>query len=162
MTNLLIENMDRLSRSIKTQMEILDFFESKGLTLIISETGEIIDPDFKNNPGKKLILGINGIVSEHAKDLIVQRLKAGRDKSSKRLGHRTEGSKAFYHTTDEGRLIIKRIQKLRRKKPKGKQRSWQAVADALNREHILTKSGGLWTGPHVYNTLHYKSKKGGM
>jgi DNA invertase Pin-like site-specific DNA recombinase len=146
-STVIIEKLDRLARDLMVQEAIIRDFKSKGFKLISAAEG----PDLlADDPSRKLIRQVFGSIAEYEKSMLVQKLKASRERIKVITG-KCEGRKG-YHDTEEGQAIVKRIHVLRRKQKHYKRRTWQQVADILNSEGIRTMEGRNWTLYRVQQT----------
>ena len=103
-------------------------------------------------PMKKAIIQIQGVFAELDKQLIVLRLKAGRDKVKAKTG-KCGGRMGWDEVDPEARnKIAARIKELRYLKPGFKKPvAFQRIADTLNKEGMLTLLGKKWSHGTVYN-----------
>ncbi len=147
---IIVEGMDRLAREVNVQDHLLIYLASKDITLISATTGEDVTQATKDNPMKKALLQIQGVFSELEKNLLVKRLKVGRDKVKAERG-KCEGRKSLKESKPE---VIKEIRHLRRK-PKGMKRmTFKTVAEELNRKGHTTVLGKSFTANNVQVIEH--------
>jgi DNA invertase Pin-like site-specific DNA recombinase len=146
-STVIIEKLDRLARDLMVQEAIIRDFKLKGFALISAAEG----PDLlADDPSRKLIRQVFGSIAEYEKSMLVQKLKASRERIRATSG-KCEGRKG-YHDTEEGKSIVRRIHALRRKYPHRKRRTWQQIADILNSEGVSTMEGRTWTLHRVQQT----------
>lgn len=142
-----VERADRLARDLMVSEVILAEFRKLGVVVIAAESGTdltVADDD----PTRKLIRQVLGAVSEFEKSVIVQKLRAARERK-RRAGERCEGRKPYGHTSEE-RKTIERIRELRRK-PRGRDRlGFPTIADKLNSEGRSTRTGKPWSSRVVH------------
>ncbi len=150
---IVIDSMDRLTRDLFVQKMMLTFFADNNITLHVASTGRVITPDTTNNPDSELLLNLEGAIAMHARQLIVKRLKAGRDRASKKIGRRVEGKPNFYRDTEAGRLVVKRIKELRRKPKQRRRKTYTVIAETLNAEGIQSKDGKPWYPAKVRSAI---------
>ncbi len=146
-TTVIIEKLDRLARDLMVQEAIIRDFKSKGFELI--STAEGLDL-LAEDPTRELIRQVFGAVSQYEKSMLVQKLKASRERI-KAISGKCEGRKG-YNDTEEGLATLQKIRSLRRKRAHHKRRTWKQVADTLNSEGITTMEGRLWTLQRVQQT----------
>jgi DNA invertase Pin-like site-specific DNA recombinase len=129
----LIERADRLARDFMISEIILSEFRKLGVKVIAvdSERDLTVEDD---EPTKKLIRQILGVISEWEKSVIVQKLRAARMRIRKSKG-RCEGRKP-YGATEEEREVIATMKKLRSEKL-----SFVNVASRLNAEGVKPRMG---------------------
>lgn len=148
---IVVENLGRLARSYVVQELILIWFASKDIDLITADTGANITAEIKQDPMKKLIVQIQGILYEFEKASLVRKLRAAR-KRKKDAGHRVDGRKPFGHRNGEPEAI----QRMITLREKGL--SYQDIATALDEEGFPTrvgrrKKGKTWAGESVRRIL---------
>ncbi|XOF35304.1 MAG: recombinase family protein [Candidatus Electrothrix sp. YB6] len=146
----IVERLDRLAREYTIQEQLLIYLASKGITLINASTGENITKAINADPMKKAIIQIQGVFSELEKSLLVKRLKKGREQKKAETG-KCEGAKGWDEINPERKAeVLKLVRRLRRKpRGGGRQKSYQAIADHLNKEGIETLRGGTWSAQLV-------------
>jgi hypothetical protein len=73
---------------------------------------------------------------------------------------RCEGPKPYGHTPEEAE-ILKRVRYMRRRsRTQQKRRTFDSIAEELNREGITTRQGKRWNAALVYNILNQCHKGG--
>jgi len=135
-TTVICEKLDRIARSLMVQEKIIGDFQSKGFNLISTTEGEDLCSD---DPTRKLLRTFMGAIAEFDKSMLVAKLKASRDRMRAKTG-RCEGRHG-YSDTDEGKALIRHIKALHRRPKYGKQRTYQEIADQLNKSGITTMDG---------------------
>jgi DNA invertase Pin-like site-specific DNA recombinase len=97
---------------------------------------------------------MQGIFAELEKSLIVKRLAAARARKRAENG-KCEGQKGWNEAAPERKEEILKIVKRMRRKPRnqGRPSTYQAIADFLNREGLLTYSGKQWSAQAVQGFL---------
>ena len=146
-TTVIIEKLDRLARDLMVQEAIIRDFQLKGFKLISVLEGPDLMAD---DPSRKLIRQVFGSIAEYEKAMLVQKLRASRERIREKEG-KCEGRKG-YRETEDGQIIIQRIGQLRKKPRHRKRKTWQEVADILNAEGIKTLEGHTWTLQRVERT----------
>jgi len=148
----LVERSDRLARDLIVGEIILRSFREHGVRVIAVESVTDLTGD-DDEATKKLIRQVLGAVAEFEKTTLVVKLKASRDRLSRKRGGRIEGRKPFGTRPGETE-ILKRIRSLRRKRKGIEGRaSFQRIADTLNEEGLPTRQGGLWAAATVRGIL---------
>ncbi len=142
-----IERLDRLARDIMVQEAIIQDFDKLGVQLISAAEG----PDLcSNDPNRTLIRHMFGAIAQYDKTMLVQKLRAARERKRKSTG-RCEGPKPYGEDSEDERKVIRTIRLLRRKKKDGlKGKTCQEIADILNAKGELTKHGRQWTAQLVH------------
>ncbi len=144
----LIEKLDRLARDLMVQEAIIRDFQAMGFSLVSTTEGPDLCAD---DPTRKLIRQVFGAIAEYDKSMLVQKLRAARERKRAREG-KCEGRKG-YRDSEAGRSIIAKARALRRKPKYGRQRSYVQVSKELNRQGVQTMTGKPWTGPMVQKLL---------
>jgi hypothetical protein len=98
-----------------------------------------------------------GIFAEPDKSLLVKKLKKLRDKVRKEKG-KCEGRKS-YKETDDGKVILQEIRRLRRKNKGKVRRTFNEVAVELNKQGYLNVNGEPFTGNTVRGIMHRAKKR---
>jgi DNA invertase Pin-like site-specific DNA recombinase len=142
----IIEKVDRLARDFMVQEAIIRDFRKNGFELIsVCEGDDLLE----NEPSRKLIRQMLGVIAEYDKDMTVLKLRAARERKRARDG-KCEGRKTYEETMPE---VIAEIKKLRRK-PKGARRmTHREVAEELNRKGYKTRLNREFTAQIVQNIL---------
>ncbi|RKY05226.1 MAG: resolvase [Planctomycetota bacterium] len=137
---IIVECLDRLARDLAVQLQIIALLANKGITLINAMTGQ--DVTAPSDPMSKAMIQVQGTFAELDKNLLVRKLKKGRQTKKKKDGY-CEGQKAFgYRPGEQG--TVDRIKQLYRKKPGDDRLSCHKIAKVLNREKRPTRHGGQW------------------
>ena len=140
-----VEKADRLARDLVVSETLLAEFRKLGVKVVAAEGGTDLTVD-NNDPSRKMIRQILGVVSEWEKSCIVQKLRAARIRSKEKNG-RCEGRKPYGTKEGEAEIVAK-IQGLRTERL-----TIVEIADRLNSEGVTTRSGGLWRFTRVRRIL---------
>jgi site-specific DNA recombinase len=136
---IIVESLDRIARELMIQEQLLIYLASKNINLIPANTGENVTKAITGDPMKKALVQMQGIFSELDKSLLVKKLRKSREKVRKEKVKR-EGRKG-YKETDDGKVILQEIRRLRRKN-KGKViKTFNEVAVELNKQGHLNTAG---------------------
>jgi DNA invertase Pin-like site-specific DNA recombinase len=134
----LIEKLDRLARDLMVQESIIADLRKRGFTLISAYEPDLCSDD----PSRKLMRQIMGAIAEYDKAMIVQKLRAARQRKKARHG-KGEGRHAFGEKPEEA-AALEQI------------RAWRTlnlnttqIAEMLNTNQIKSRSGKLWLGTTV-------------
>jgi len=143
----IVERLDRLARDLMIQETIIQDLREIEVDLIsVSEGADLLDDD----PTRKLVRQILGAISEYEKSLLVQKLRAARQRKRAKVG-KCEGRKSYKDIAPE---TIDQIRSLRRK-PKGEQRkTYKEIAEILNLRGVPTLNGQPWTHQTVRHALN--------
>lgn len=150
----IVERLDRLAREYRVQEELLVYLAAKGITLWNASTGENVTEAVAADPMKKALIQMQGIFAELEKSLIVKRLAAARARKRADNG-KCEGQKGWNEAAPERKEEILKIVKRMRRKPRnqGRPSTYQAIADFLNKEGLLTYNGKQWSAQAVQGFL---------
>ncbi|MSR60547.1 MAG: hypothetical protein EXS05_23380 [Planctomycetaceae bacterium] len=146
----LVENATRLARDLLIGEVILDRFRKLGVQVIECDAGNDLTVG-DDNPTGKLIRQILGAVAEFEKSVLVAKLRGARVRQRNKSG-RCEGRKPFGHRPGEA-AVVATICRLRRKPRGGEVLSYAAIADRLNADGVVTRSGGPWRASVVGQIL---------
>ena len=155
----LVENATRLARDLLISEVVLSQLRDAGCRVISCDSGtDLIDGD-DDDPTRRLIRQVLGAVAEFDRRVTVLKLKAARDRKSKKHpgGRRVEGRKPYGSRPGEA-AVVDRIRELHRK-PYGRQRrSLQEIADALNTDGVPTRTGKLWSKQVIHGIISRGTK----
>ena len=146
----IVERADRFARDLVASELLLREFTRLGVSVIEAEGGNDLSAGDDSNPTAKLVRQILGAVSEFDKTSIVLKLKAARSRARRENG-RCEGRKPFGEKDGEADTLIL-IRSLRRKPKGGSRKSFAAIAEKLNRDEVITRTGKPWH-PEVVRRL---------
>jgi DNA invertase Pin-like site-specific DNA recombinase len=141
----LVERADRLARDLMVSEILLAQFRERQVKVVECEGGSdltVADGD----PTRKLIRQILSAVAEFDKCVIVDKLRAARNRMRRNSG-RCEGRKPYGDREGEGEVIAK-IQELKKAG-----NNLQEIADNLNAENIPTRTGKQWQRQQIKNVL---------
>ena len=127
-----VESLDRFARDLSVQMQLLAYLISKGLTLISASTGDNVTAAVADDPMRRAMVQMQGIFSELDKNLLVRKLRKGREKRRAETG-KCEG-RPFFGTKPGEAETLERIRELYRKPHGRDRRSLQEICDILNGE----------------------------
>jgi len=153
---IIVESLDRLAREYRIQEQLLIYLASKGINLISANTGENVTRAITADPMKKAMVQMQGIFAELDKSLTVKKLRKAREKIRKESG-KCEGRKS-YKETEEGSEILREIRRLRRKRKGRVRRTFNEIAEALNKQGYRAANGKPFTANTVRGIYH-RSKK---
>lgn len=143
-----IERADRLARDLMVQEVILGQFTKLGARIVTSDGVDLTSNDA---PTRRLIRQVLGAVAEFEKNVLVQKLRAARERKRSK-GVRVEGVKPYGDRPAE-KALIERMRQLRRKPAKGRRMSIAKVAAQLNAEGHRNRSGREWSPQLVHHVL---------
>lgn len=138
----IIERLDRLARDLMVQETAIADLTKNGFTLLSVE-----EPDLHaTDPTRILMRQLMGAVAQYDKAQIVLKLRGARMRKKAATG-RCEGRKPFGYRDGE-QAIIARMKELR-----ASGIGFDKIAEQLNAEGIMPRSGQRWWGRSVNNTL---------
>ena len=150
----LVENASRLARDLMVSEVILQQLADAGCKVIAADSGTDLNDD-TDDPTRRLIRQVLGAVAEFDRRVTVLKLRAARDRKSRKIGRRVEGRKGFGMWPGEVAAVA-RIRELHRK-PHGRDRMpLQAICNQLNQEGVTSRTGKPWTR----QTLHKIIQRG--
>jgi DNA invertase Pin-like site-specific DNA recombinase len=138
---IIVETASRFARDLIIQETGFAMLRDRGITLIAADSPDAFLDD---TPTAVLIRQVLGAVSQFEKAMLVSKLKGARDRIRKARG-KCEGRKSlreFDAAKHGGQTpMIDLAKKLRRKRPKGGQRSLREIADELEKAGYVSESG---------------------
>jgi DNA invertase Pin-like site-specific DNA recombinase len=140
---ILVETSSRLARDLLVSEVILRQLADAGCTVIAADSGTDLTAD-TDDPTRRLIRQVLGAVDEFDRRVTVLKLRAARDRKSRKAGRRIEGRKPFGSRPGEAQAMA-RIRELHRKPHGRDRRSLQDICDTLNQEGVATRTGKPWT-----------------
>jgi len=145
----MVESLDRLAREFRVQETLLIYLVSKGIDVIVARTGENVTEAIQTDPMRKALVQIQGIFSELEKSLLVKKLRVARERKREADG-KCEGRKSYAEAAPE---VLKEARRLRRKRKGMKPRTYQEIAEELNRQGMMTMTGKKFTRANVMMLL---------
>jgi DNA invertase Pin-like site-specific DNA recombinase len=130
---ILIERLDRLSRSLLVQEATIAELQKQGFRLVSAHEPELMSDDPTRIAFRQMI----GVFSQYDKSQIVLKLRAARLRKRAADG-RCEGRKPYGSRNGEHR-IVDRMQQMR-----AEGAGYHTIADRLNEEAIRPRSGKQW------------------
>jgi len=130
----IVESPDRFARDLMVQLVGHDLLKAQGITLIPASAPDMFVED---TPTAVLVRQVLGAIAEFEKANLVAKLAAAR-KRKKAVTGKCEGRKAHAEIRPDA---VARAKALRRKRPKGGQASYRAVASQLAAEGFLNERG---------------------
>ena len=150
---IICECLDRLARDLSIQLQIIALLANKGITLINAMTGQ--DVTAPSDAMTKAMIQIQGTFAELDKNLLIRKLKKGREAAKKKDAKKRkvktgkcEGRKSYGFYPGESEILA-RIKELHRK-PQGEKRlGAYRIANRLNAENLKARNGKEWQGGSV-------------
>lgn len=152
--SIVIESPDRFARDLAVQIAGHDLLKSLGVDLIPSTAPDYFTED---TPTAVLVRQVLGAVAQFEKASTVAKLKAARERK-KAITGKCEGRKS-YAEQEGGSDLIAMAKRLRRRLPKGGQRSLREVAAELAKHGKVTASGKPYAASAVASMLKQTPEK---
>jgi site-specific DNA recombinase len=148
---IIVEDLSRLAREYRVQENIILYLVGRNIDLVAANTGENVTEAVASDPMRRALVQVQGVFGELDKSLLVMRLQRAREKVRRENG-RCEGAKPYGMLAGEAEIVT-RIKLLRRRPKKGgmTRRTYQSIAEKLNKEGKKPRRGERWTSSLVYN-----------
>lgn len=143
---IVVETANRFARDLIVQEVGYEMLKARGITLIAADKPDSFVDD---GPTATLVRQMLGAVAQFEKSMLVSKLKGARDRK-RATGVRVEGRKPLSETHPE---VVALAKQLRRRRPKGGQRSLREVAAELAALGHLNASGKPFTPQSIQNML---------
>jgi DNA invertase Pin-like site-specific DNA recombinase len=142
---LLVPNLDRLARELHVQEAALGLLWDAGKSVHTVEDGEVRQDD-PDDPMRKAMRKMRGVLAELDKDTVVMRLRKGKQ-AKKKMGGFTGGQVPYGYRAEGGRLVSEAdeqgvITKIHEMHEEGM--SLRGIVAELHAQEIATRSGGEW------------------
>ena len=149
--NVLIYKLDRLTRSVKDLIYLIEFFEQYNCTFN-SQTEKI---DTSNAVGR-MFVKIIGIFAEFERENLAERVSFGYEQKTREGNYtNTNGVYGYDYIKGKGILIVNEEEKLLVQRIYNDYldgMSYAKIAKNLNKEKVPTKRGGRWS-PSTINSI---------
>jgi len=136
----------RFARDLAVQLAGHDFLKSRGIALIPATA-----PDFftEDTPTAVLVRQVLGAIAQFEKASTVAKLKAARDRKRAAVG-KCEGRKSWAELNP---ALVQQAKRLRRKCPKGGQRSLREISAELAKLGLLNERGAPFSASSIQSML---------
>jgi DNA invertase Pin-like site-specific DNA recombinase len=132
----IVEDASRFARELATQELGSIALIKRGVRVLTSNGDDLTD---SSDPSRKIMRQIAGSFAEYEKARLVAKLKAARDRKRAAAGN-CEGRKRWAEINPE---LVREAKRLRRRSPKGHQRSLRDVAAELAKLGFVNERGGV-------------------
>ena len=144
----IVETASRFARDLMVQEVGFAKLKALGITLLAADSPHSFLDD---TPTSKLIRQILGAVSEFDKAMVVAKLKGARERKRVLTGKKVEGRKSHAELRPE---LVALVRQLRRKRPKGGQRSLRDIAAELAQRGIMNERGVPFSAASINSMLN--------
>jgi DNA invertase Pin-like site-specific DNA recombinase len=148
----IVEDASRFARDLVTQELGVLALINRGVRVLTAGGDDLTD---SGDPTRVMMRQIAGAFSEYEKARLVAKLKAARDRK-RATGVKVEGRPS--HAEINPAMVIE-AKRLRRRSPKGKQRSLREVAAALAERDYLNSAGKVFSAAAVKSMLERSQRR---
>ena len=142
----IVEDASRFARELMTQeLGILALIQ-RGVRVLTANGDDLTD---STDPSRKMMRQIAGAFHEYEKARLVAKLKAARERTRAVKG-KCEGRKSWAEIKPE---LVREAKRLRRRSPKGHQRSLRDIAAELAKLGFLNERGAEFSASSVQSML---------
>jgi DNA invertase Pin-like site-specific DNA recombinase len=143
---IIVETASRFARDLMVQEVGFAKLQALGIKLVAADSPHSFLDD---TPTSKLIRQILGAVSEFDKAMVVAKLKGARDRKRALTG-KVEGRKSHAELRPE---LVALVRQLRRRRPKGGQRSLREISAELAAQGHLNERGKPYSAASINSML---------
>jgi DNA invertase Pin-like site-specific DNA recombinase len=144
---IIVETASRFARDLMVQEVGFAKLQALGIKLVAADSPQSFLDD---TPTSKLIRQILGAVSEFDKAMVVAKLKGARERKRVITGKKVEGRKSHAELRPE---LVALVRQLRRKRPKGGQRSLRDISAELAARGHLNERGAPFSAASINSML---------
>jgi hypothetical protein len=144
---IIVETASRFARDLMVQEVGFAKLQGLGVQLVATDSPQSFLDD---TPTSKLIRQILGAVSEFDKAMVVAKLKGARERKRVITGMKVEGRKSHAELRPE---LVVLVRQLRRKRPKGGQRSLRDISAELASRGHLNERGVPFSAASIASML---------
>jgi len=149
---IVVESASRLARDLMVQEVGFAKLQALGIKLVAADSPQSFLDD---TPTSKLIRQILGAVSEFDKAMVVAKLKGARDRKRALTG-KVEGRKSHAELRPE---VVALVRQLRRRRPKGGQRSLREISAELAQRSIMNERGKAYSAASINSMLRCRDQR---
>jgi DNA invertase Pin-like site-specific DNA recombinase len=140
------EDASRFARELVTQELGIIALIRRGVRVLTASGDDLTD---SSDPSRKMMRQIAGSFAEYEKARLVAKLKAARERKRTASG-KCEGRKSWAELNPE---LVREAKRLRRRSPKGHQRSLRDVAAELAKLGFVNERGTVFSASSVQSML---------
>jgi DNA invertase Pin-like site-specific DNA recombinase len=134
----IVEDASRFARELVTQELGIIALIKRGMRVLTANGDDLTD---SSDPSRKMMRQIAGSFAEYEKARLVAKLKVARD-HKRAVAGKCEGRKSWAEINPE---LVREARRLRRRSPKGHQRSLRDVATELAKLGFVNERGGVFS-----------------
>jgi DNA invertase Pin-like site-specific DNA recombinase len=142
----LVEDASRFARELLTQELGILALIRRGVRVLTANGDDLTD---SSDPSRKMMRQIAGAFHEYEKARLVAKLKAARDRKRATVG-KCEGRKSWAEINPE---LVREAKRLRRRSPKGHQRSLRDVAAELAKLGFVNERNAEFSASSVQSIV---------
>jgi DNA invertase Pin-like site-specific DNA recombinase len=146
---IIVENANRFARDLMVQEVGYAILKERGVDLIAADSPSSFLDD---TPTAKLVRQVLGAIAEFDKAMTVAKLRAARDRK-RATGIKVEGRKSYAELNPE---LVRQAKRLRRRSPKGHQRSLREISAALSNIGFRNSSGRPFSASSIKAMIESK------
>ena len=139
---ILVESPDRFARDLTVQLTGHDFLRKQGIALIPTTAPDYFTAD---TPTAVLVRQVLGAIAEFEKTSLVAKLRAARERKKAQTG-KCGGRQSHAEARPE---VVALVRQLRRRRPKGGQRSLREISAELTRLGHLNERGAPYAAMSI-------------
>jgi DNA invertase Pin-like site-specific DNA recombinase len=143
---ILVESPDRFARDLAVQLAGHEFLKSLGVALIPTTAPDFFQAD---TPTAVLVRQVLGAIAQFDKASIVAKLKAARDRK-RAIAGKCEGRKSYAERNPD---LVALARELRRRRPKGGQRSLREISAELALRGHFNANGNAYSAASINSML---------
>ena len=142
----IVEDASRFARELMTQELGILALIRRGVRVLTANGDDLTD---STDPSRKMMRQIAGAFHEYEKAPLIAKLKAARERKRAAVG-KCEGRKSWAEINPE---LVREAKRLRRRSPKGHQRSLRDVAAELAKLGFLNERGAPFSASSVQSMI---------
>jgi DNA invertase Pin-like site-specific DNA recombinase len=143
---IIVETASRFARDLMVQEVGHEKLRERGINLIAADNPSSFLDD---TPTSKLVRQVLGAIAEFDKAMTVAKLRGARERKRREVG-KCEGRKSHAESNPD---LVREAKRLRRRSPKGHQRSLREVATELERLGYVNQRGKRFSAASVQSML---------
>jgi DNA invertase Pin-like site-specific DNA recombinase len=147
---IVVETANRFARDLMVQEVGFSLLKERGIDLIAADGPSSFLDD---TPTAKLVRQVLGAIAEFDKAMIVAKLRAARDRKRAATG-RCEGRKSH---AELNREMVRQARRLRRRSPKGHQRSLREISAVLSGMGFKNANGQPFSASSIKAMIEAKA-----